>query len=91
MIVEEMVVHFLFDDRKVNQHARKPTAEELLTLLEVETTAPTLFDPSGSTHLQPQREKIKKSRSKRPVEEWRKRLSLAPDDVINHSLDKKHS
>ena len=41
MTVEEMVMTFLFDDRKVHQHIRKLTAEELLTLPEVEITSPT--------------------------------------------------
>ena len=51
MIVEEMVIHFLFDGRKVHQHIRTHTAEESLTLPEAEIVAPTPHDPSVKTHL----------------------------------------
>ena len=87
MIVEDMGMSFLFGDRKVFQCIRKPTTEELENLPEVEMAAPASYNPSGSTHLQPQRKNIKKDVSKISIEEWRKRLVLAPDDTINHALD----
>ena len=82
-----MEMPFIFDSRKVCQQIRKPTAEEPEIFLEVEITAPAPCNPSGSTHLQPQRKNIRKSRLKTPIEELRKRLALAPDGVINHTLD----
>ena len=69
MIVEDMEIPFIFDGRKFFQYIRKPTVEELETLPEVEITAPTPYNPSSSTYLQPQRKKVKQLRSKIPIEE----------------------
>ena len=54
----------------------------------MEIFEPSPCNASSDTCLQPQRENIKKSRSKMPIEEWRKRLAMDPDDIINHSLDR---
>ena len=53
----------------------------------MEIFEPSPFNASSDTCLQPQRENIKKSRSKMPIEEWRKRLAMDPNNIINHSLD----
>ena len=40
MIVEDMVMAFLLHRRKMHQHTRKPTEEELSNLPEVQITEP---------------------------------------------------
>ena len=55
MIVEDMDIPFIFDGRKVFQHIRKPTAEKLENLLEVDIAASTPHNPSSNACLQPQR------------------------------------
>ena len=88
MIVEGMAMPILFDGRKMFQHIRKTTEEDLLNLTKVKIIVSSLHDSSSDTFLQSQQKIIKKCRSKIPIEEWRKRLAMAPDDVINHVLDK---
>ena len=60
VMIEGMEMPFLFDGRKVHQKIRKPTAEELVTLPEVEITAPMPYNPSEETCLQPQRRAVKR-------------------------------
>ena len=62
MIVEDVETPFLFDGRKVFQHIRKPTAEELENMPEVEITAPAQCNPSTTACLEPQRKNMKKAR-----------------------------
>ena len=87
MIVEDVEIPFLFDGRKALQHTRKPAAEELENLQEVDIVPPTPHGPSSKVFSQPKRKKAKKARSKIPIEEWRKRLALAPDETMSHDLD----
>ena len=72
MIVEGMEIPFLFYGRKVNQSVRKPTAEELVALPEVEMLVPMPHNLSGEACLQPQRGNVNKSRSKNSYERMEK-------------------
>ena len=66
---------------------RKLTEEELKSLPKLEITAPTPYQPSKSTYLQPNRKKMTKSSSPIPLEERKKRLALAPEDIIKKTLE----
>ena len=76
VVVKGMETPFLFDGLKVCQNIRKPTAEGLVTSLEVEITAPMLHNLSGETNLQPQRRGVKKARSNIPLKRMEKQIGV---------------
>ena len=66
---------------------RKPAEEELKSLPEMEIIAPTPYQPSKSAYPQPNRKKMTKLSLTVPLEEWKKRLALAPDNIIKETLE----
>ena len=87
MVVGNTEIPFMFDGRKMYFNLRKPTDKEIRTMVPVILTSPKQYNPKPETYLHKvRRKKTNKILSKIPIEEWRDRLALAPDDVIRKTL-----
>ena len=89
MTVGETTIPFIFDGRKIMQYIRKPTEEEIKSMVPLEITAPIPYNPDSSTFLVQNRKRVSEALSKVPLEKWRDRLALAPDEIIYKILDER--
>ena len=92
MIVDEKEISLKFDGRKMYLNIRKPTQEEIDTLEIFEITSPEPFEPeSDSSYANLRRRDTKRKYKEYPggltMEEWRKRLALAPEDVVRKTFE----
>ena len=93
MVVEEKEVPLRYDGRKMFMKIRHPSDEELESLEIVELTSPAQYDPKPDDILQvsnPRRGEKRRYGSYPgglSMQEWRKRLALAPEDVVRKTFE----
>jgi hypothetical protein len=92
MIVGGRQVPLEYDGRKMYLNIRRPTEDELNDLETYEITSPLPFIPdSEENYITWRRKNAKKDYKKYPggitMDEWRKRLALAPEDVIRKTFE----
>ena len=92
MTVEDRDIPLTYDGRKMYLNIRKPSSEELERLDTFEVTSPTPFEPEteedGETSLRrDNKRKYKQYPGGLSMEEWRKRLALAPEDVVRKTFE----
>ena len=80
MTVDDEEIPFEYDHEKLFLQMRKPTKQDIDTLESFELTAP------YSEGLFPRRRKQKLRPEDIPIEEWRKRLGYAPEEVVRQTL-----
>ena len=88
LIVERRNIPLEFDGRKMYLSVRKPSEQESLTLNTYELTSPAPFNPEES--ILTRRDRKRKYNSYPgglTMGTWRKRLALAPEDVIRKTFD----
>ena len=93
MTIEEKDIPLLFDGRKMFVRIRKPTKIEIESLPSYELTAPDVFVPdttSDHDNITSRRKNMRKPYKIYPggysLAEWRKRLALAPEDVVRKTF-----
>ena len=84
MTVDEQKIPLLYDGRKLFLKIRKPSKDEMKTLETFEITSPAPYDPEreNDTENMPRRDSKRRYKDYPgglSIEEWRKRLALAPD------------
>ena len=92
MIVDGKEVPFKFDGRKMYLKIRKPSQEEIDTLEILEITSPEPFEPETDPNYEAQtRRNTKKKYKEYPggltLDAWRKRLALAPEDIVRKTFE----
>ena len=88
LVVKDQSMPFMCDGRKLFFKNRKPSQEELDSMIPIVLTSPVKYKPEADSYLSStRRRKTKKCDSNVPIEEWRNRLALAPDDVTRRTLN----
>lgn len=92
MIIEHKNVKINFDGRKLYLDIVKPTEDDLRTLETYELTSPESFIPDGTSCQVNQRRSNTSLQYKQypgglTMSEWRKRLAMAPPDVIRKTFN----
>ena len=92
MIVDEKEIPLEFDGRKMYLNIRKPTQDEIDTLDILEITSPEPFEPEadpdyGNSSRRNTKKKYKEYPGGLTLQEWRKRLALAPEDVVRKTFE----
>ena len=89
MIADEREIPLNYDGRKMYLNIRRPSDEELKSLEIIEITSPDPFEPGMDDRNYSRRDNKKKYKQYPgglSMEEWRKRLALAPEDVIRKTF-----
>ena len=91
MIIEHKNIPMKFDGRKLYLDISKPTEDDLKTLESYELTSPERFIPeAGTSTVQARRTSSIQQYKQYPggltMSDWRKRLALAPPDVIRKTF-----
>ena len=94
MVVEEKDIPSKYHGRKLYLNIRRPTDEEIERLDIFEITSPQPYDPSNPleedaslTNRRNDKRKYKEYPGDLSLEEWRKRLVLAPEDVVRKTFE----
>ena len=91
MIVDEKEIPLTFDGRKLYLKIRKPTPEEIDSLEIFEITSPDPYEPETQPdyshfHRRDVKRKYREYPGGLTIEQWRKRLALAPEDVVRKTF-----
>ena len=81
--VNDLKLPFQYDRRKLFFKLRKPTEEELSTTTPIILISPKEYEPDIDSYLsQIRRRKARKYQLKISLEDWKKRLALAPENTM---------
>ncbi len=90
MIIADREIPSKFDGQKMFLDIRRPSEEELHTLESYELTSPCKFNPEKEDKLLQRRSINRKVSKPTPgdisIDEWRKRLALEPEEVVQKTF-----
>ena len=90
MIISDREIPLQYDGRKMFVNIRRPSEEELDLLESYELTSPNEFIPDSTDEIISRRKHNQRVYKQYPggitMDEWRKRLALAPEDVVRKTF-----
>ena len=89
MIINDQKFHMLFDGRKLFFPIRRPSDDELKNMESFEVTSPLGFYPEEE--IQVRRKSFSRQKNRTPgnipLVEWKRRLALAPDNILYKTFE----